>query len=297
MATLQQLQYFRELAKTEHLTQTAEALCIAQTTLSNMIIRLEKQLGVQLFDRTGRKMILNEAGKIYLSHVNTALNALENAEKAVAEYADMPAAPVTVAMTSSHVWQDLINGYKSVYPEYSIRQSDCSRDSFRMLLTQQQTDFVLAGTRDFQDAGMEHDVLYTDDIYLCVPKGHPLSEKKSIHLADAAGETFIDLPKSSSFRHFCDRMFQKAGINHRTEVECDYMLRGQLVEAGFGVALMTNLSYWQKMLSRDVVYIPVSDDFAVREFSIFWNPKNYLSKPARDFRQFAVEMYRKQEKN
>ena len=65
MVTLQQLRYFRELAATGHLTQTAERLYITQTTLSNTIINLEKQLGVKLFDRVGRTLQLNEAGRLY----------------------------------------------------------------------------------------------------------------------------------------------------------------------------------------------------------------------------------------
>jgi len=55
MVTLQQLYYFSELAKHGHLTRTAEKLYITQTTLSNTIINLEKQLGVKLFDRVAER--------------------------------------------------------------------------------------------------------------------------------------------------------------------------------------------------------------------------------------------------
>ena len=70
MITLQQLRYFKELAKTQHLTQTAERLYITQTTLSNTIINLEKQLGVKLFDRVGRNLQLNAVGQLYLKYVS-----------------------------------------------------------------------------------------------------------------------------------------------------------------------------------------------------------------------------------
>ena len=77
--TLQQLKYFRELAATEHLTRTAEKLYITQTTLSNTIKNLENQLDIKLFDRVGRTIQLNAAGKIYLAYVNEALSPVSDA--------------------------------------------------------------------------------------------------------------------------------------------------------------------------------------------------------------------------
>ena len=73
MITLLQLQYFQSLAKEQHLTKTAEKLFISQTTLSATIIKLEKELGTQLFDRKGGSIRLNEQGEKYLQYVNGAL--------------------------------------------------------------------------------------------------------------------------------------------------------------------------------------------------------------------------------
>ena len=67
MITLLQLDYFRRLAASEHITATARELYISQTALSNMLSGLEKELGVRLFDRVGRSIRLNEAGRVYLS--------------------------------------------------------------------------------------------------------------------------------------------------------------------------------------------------------------------------------------
>ena len=97
MITLQQLKYFRELANNGHLTRTAEQLYITQTTLSNTIKNLESQLGVKLFDRTGRTIQLNEAGKIYLAYVNEALQALDNAAVALEDHKQGKQQAVAVA--------------------------------------------------------------------------------------------------------------------------------------------------------------------------------------------------------
>ena len=289
MITLQQLRYFRELANTGHLTQTAEKLYITQTTLSNTIINLERQLGVKLFDRVGRTLQLNEAGKLYLQYVSEALIALENGETALNDYNGHYQQSVSVAMPVSNVWSNLIHGFHKRYHGYSLRQITCEKNQFRQLLTDQQIDFVITGVDDISLSGLEYFIIRTEQLYLCVPANHGLADRAEICLKDAKDEPFINLPESNSFRGFCDDLFKKAGFAYRAELECDYSLRGKLVAAGFGVAITTNSSRQQNTLGSGVVYIPIVDDFAKRPIAIIWNPRHYLSKAAVDFRDYVME--------
>ena len=77
---LLQLRYFNLLAENQHLTRTAEHLKISSPSLSATIKRLENELGVQLFDRKGRNIILNNYGEILLSYVKEIFLLLENAQ-------------------------------------------------------------------------------------------------------------------------------------------------------------------------------------------------------------------------
>lgn len=289
MITLQQLRYFKELARTQHLTQTAERLYITQTTLSNTIINLEKQLGVKLFDRVGRNLQLNQVGELYLKYVSEALMILDNGLTAVSDYKESVQQAVSVAMTNSNVWSDLIRGFHTKYQDYSIRQVGCDKAQFRNKLMDQEIDFVIAGAEDFSLTGLEHTVIRVEEIFLCVPTGHPLSEKKGIYLREAQNESFINLPESNSFRGFCDRLFEQAGFGYNGALECDYVMREKLVAAGFGVAITTNATRRQNMHEQGITYVPVLDDFAKRPIAIIWNPKHYLGRAAKDFRDFVME--------
>lgn len=289
MITLQQLRYFKELAKTQHLTQTAERLYITQTTLSNTIINLEKQLGVKLFDRVGRNLQLNEVGKLYLRYVSEALMVLDNGLTAVNDYKESVQQAVSVAMTNSNVWSDLIRGFHTRYHSYSIRQVGCDKAQFRNKLMDQEIDFVIAGESDFSLAGLEHNVIRVEQIYLCVPTGHRFDGAQGIYLKDAKEESFVNLPESNSFRGFCDDLFKKAGIAYNAALECDYVMREKLVAAGFGVAITTNASRRQNMNAAGIAYIPVLDAFAKRPIAIIWNPRHYLSRAAVDFRDYVME--------
>lgn len=289
MITLQQLKYFKELAKTQHLTQTAERLYITQTTLSNTIINLEKQLGVKLFDRVGRNLQLNEVGRLYLDYVGEALTLLDNGLNAVNDYKESVEQAVSVAMTNSNVWSDLIRGFHSEYKDYSIRQVGCDKAQFRNKLLDHEIDFVIAGESDFSLVGLEHLVIRVEEIFLCVPKDHRFSRMDGVYLAQAKEESFICLPESNSFRGFCDQLFEKAGFAYNAALECDYVMREKLVAAGFGVAITTNASRRQNTYEEGIAYIPVLDDFAQRPIAIIWNPKHYLSRAAVDFRDFVME--------
>lgn len=289
MVTLQQLRYFRELAATGHLTQTAQRLYITQTTLSNTIIHLEKQLGVKLFDRVGRTMRLNDAGNIYLQYVQEALLALDNGESALDDFKAEYHQSVSVAMPISSVWSNLIHGFHKQYHSYSLRQIACEKDQFRPLLTDQKIDFVIAGVDDVPMSGLEHYVIRVEELFVCAPLNHPIAKKEGVHLRDIKDEPFVNLPSNNSFRVFCDEMFRKAGIRYRAELECDYSLRGKLVAAGFGLAITTNSSRRQKALGEGVVYVPLLDDFARRPIAIIWNPRHYLSKAALNFRDYVME--------
>ena len=289
MVTLQQLRYFRELAKSCHLTRTAEKLYITQTTLSNTIINLEKQLGIKLFDRVGRGIQLSEAGKQYFKYVNEALISLDNAQTVIDDFKKTDDQSVSVAMNSSNVWTEMIHGFRNRYRSYSLRQIDCDKALFHEMLINQEIDFVIAGSDDIPMAGLKQRFLREEKLYLCVSKDNPLAQRESIVLADAKDESFIILPQTTCFRGYCDRLFQKAGIEYKVAAECDYMLRGKLVEAGFGVAITTHISRIRNMLGENVVYIPIVDDFACRPISLIWNPQHYLSRAARDFMDYIAE--------
>ena len=70
----QQLEYFRVVAKTEHFRKASELLAISQPALSRSINKLEEELGISLFDRTGRSVKLNKFGRLFLKRVENGLN-------------------------------------------------------------------------------------------------------------------------------------------------------------------------------------------------------------------------------
>src|ERR1700721_1537558 len=82
---LQQLKYFREVAEREHVTRASEKLFVSQSAVSRAITQLEKELGVPLFYRQGRAVVLSRYGSVFLEHAIRALNILESGKRLLCE--------------------------------------------------------------------------------------------------------------------------------------------------------------------------------------------------------------------
>ena len=292
MITLLQLDYFRKLAATEHITQTAKELYISQTALSSMIIGLEKELGVQLFDRSKRSIRLNQAGRIYLQYVNEMFAALDNGRNALHELTEGAEHQVSLTVGSPQVWLHMIRDFRHQCPECSIRQYSQTLDGLTDSLRSMKTDFVIAGLGEVPDPSFDHVVLKTDRVYLCVSKNHRLAGRESIRLRELEDEPYIDLPVGAPWRAYCTELFDRAGVNIRRVLECDASIRSALIDSEFGVALTSSSAYEVDMLKPNR-YVPVADEFATREMALFWNPKKYMSKAARSFRDFCAGYWTK----
>lgn len=289
MITLQQLQYFRELAISGHLTRTAEKFYISQTTLSNTIINLEKQLGVKLFNRVGRTLQLSDVGTHYLEYVSQALGALENGRSYIEDYRETGERKISLITGNALVWAGLVRGFQDQFRGYSIRQLNSTPDQFRRMLLDMEADFAITGTGDLSLSGLEYQIFREEPLLLCVSKDHPLATRDSVTLDEIRNESFINLPTTLPFRKYCDDLFRAAGIQYHAVLECDYMLRGQLIDAGFGVALTTQSGRISGFLGECNRFIPLSD-CPPRPIAIIWNPKRYMGRAARDFRDYVLTM-------
>ena len=122
--TLQQFAYFLDAVEYGSLSAAAEANYIAQPSLSEQIRRMERALGVALFVRTNRTLILTEAGRTLIPHAEIALETAKKAVNSVAPLHDMTGGTVTVGTFStarSLIHSKLISEFRHLYPEVRLR--------------------------------------------------------------------------------------------------------------------------------------------------------------------------------
>ena len=123
---LNQLIYFCKLAELEHYGQAAKALYISQPSLSKAMALLENELGVSLFERRGRNVVLTKAGQTFYQHVKPAVEQIDSAKEIMQQYSDVRRLPVIgcVSPAVTSVLAPLLDAYRmegNSYPQVVLK--------------------------------------------------------------------------------------------------------------------------------------------------------------------------------
>ena len=282
MISLLQLQYFCALAKGGSLTSTAEKLFISQSTLSAAITKLEKEVGVPLFDRDKGKIQLNRAGAAYLRHIHAALLELEQGRKAAEQVQHEKENHISLAASHSIIWKDFIRDFRKDHPDVYIQFKPEDLKTYRQRLLNGSLDFVITGAGDLVDKALCSADINTSGLCLCVSQDSHLAGRKSITLKEIEHEPYIDLSEGLSFRIFCDRLFEQAGVKMNRVFECESDVRPGLVRSGEGVAITPiQKDIFQPYAGLEA--IPITDSFALRTITLYWKRGRVFSPIVQEF--------------
>lgn len=126
-----QLYYFKAIAESKTMSEAANKLHISQPSLSRALRQIEEETGVQLFDRKGRTLVLNDAGKIALRCANTALNALDRVSLEVELYQKKKEHVITLyAPVPMGNNETILMRFKEMHPQVLLRVSDSKKTDY-----------------------------------------------------------------------------------------------------------------------------------------------------------------------
>ncbi|MBD0383003.1 LysR family transcriptional regulator [Paenibacillus sedimenti] len=284
---LLQLQYFRTVARLEHMTKAAQELRIAQPALSKTIARLEENLGVPLFDRQGRQIRLNTFGKVFLEKAETALTALEEGRRQVNDLAGMKYGTISLATSTLNRLSEPLGMFLSQYPEVNFQISQASMDEIADLIENGEVDFGFTAL-PIGRQGIREQTVINEEVFLAVPAGHRLANRRSISLSEVANDSFIGYKEGYLFQKMNNEFCKKAGITPKIVCEVDEPSSiANLVRAGLGVAFIGACNKDDTSL----VSLHIDEPVCQRAFQLAWNEKHYLSKAALEFRDFIVQYF------
>lgn len=285
---LLQLKYFKTVAKFENVTKAANELYVAQPALSKTISRLEKELGVDLFDRRGKYIHLNEYGKAFLEKVNIALEALEDGKREIKDLQGTELGDIRlVFLAASTIIPELLSEFCKLHPHISFQLfQHFSRDA-----NNSDFDLCISSSCEYRENN-NNIALLTEEIYLAVPLNHPLAKKKSISLIELSNENFISLKTGKGLREITDEFCKKADFRPKIIFESDdpSTVRG-LIKAGQGVAFIPQVS-WGSSIGDSMALLHIKEPQCKRTIFISWLEHRYLSKATLLFRDFAVEYFK-----
>ena len=290
---LLQLHYFLTLAKYQHVTRTAELLHISQPALSLTIKKLESELGVPLFERKGRNIVLSHYGEAFKQYVEDAVFSLENGKRMITRLKNTDSHTLNLGLLSPYVWSELLMLFTDLYPDMSINRRSIEDHRFWDSIINGDIDFYLGGLNQLDEldtSRLDYTVLYEDDMVLLVHKDHSFANRKEIDLRECREESFINLAAETNLQQFINQMFRQAGFSPRVVMTCDYTLRDQMAADGHGVSITTQLAA-QKSRIRDVAHIPISFPVVKRKLGLVWRKNRVFSDPMEKFYDVSMRFY------
>lgn len=266
---INQIKQFRVIARTESLSKAAEILFVAQPSLSQTLKRIETELGTPLFDRCGRKIVLNGAGKIFLKYCDEIVLALDNAEKEISEYTGSEKSQINIRVESTslmllEVAEKMRQNYPWSLPHFY--QGFCD-------------DWDLNICSDIgPDCGTPSKVVIEEPIGIMLPESHPLASKSVIYKKDLEGCDFLSFNQSDGLTriiaHFCSRSEFKPNIT--MYVDSPTVMQ-ELLKRNFGLAFAPQYT-WHSYYENALVFKTV-EDMPMRQFvHIVLNSKKRITK-------------------
>lgn len=186
---LNQLNYFRVVAEQEHITKAAEQLHISQPALSATIARLEKEIGVPLFQRSSNSIRLNENGRAFLRYVIRIQNELSRGLTEVRRGEDSGQGRVSYCTYGPGITNDLVSRFILAHPSCTITHNIGSHESMLEQLQRDEIDFAISNKLTDTD-DLTSLPLFTDHMLLLVSSSHLLSGRPVAHLREFAHERF-----------------------------------------------------------------------------------------------------------
>lgn len=286
---LTQLRYFQVAARHQHITRAAEELNISQPALSTMISRLENELGMLLFDRNGRSIVLNQNGKLFLRRVNHILIEIDDFQRELKDLAYDVDNSISLAVSSPQFLQGM-HTFINQHPNYKWQQRVAENKEITSMLQFGQIDLAVTSPGIY---GEEFDsiLLLRDTFKLAVHKSHPLAQRTSVRLSEVANERFIMLLKGFPFRAQTDRIFADLGITPYYTMECDHLLRRELINANAGISIASESASFRHLFNSDIRFLDIEDVYHTRDIVLTHRKNHYLSKASRQFATYLKNKF------
>lgn len=262
-----QLEYFLSVANTLNISKSAEALYISQSSLSQTIKRLEKELGYPLFDRTGKHISLNENGIIFLNCVNKMKAVYENALEEIAEKNNIKNREISLNMRcASYFLPQLMIYLGERLPDTSFRISQQNLDA----VTGEEADLMIFASPEPLDSNCAS-LLLEENILLAVPHNHHLFHAPKIMISDLLQEHFVSLNANWSLEQAIRTECSKKSFHPKIMIQVDNpdILRRLMVEQ-LGLAFVPEKTWGEAFTSNELALRTVSDFSMKRYIYIIW---------------------------
>ena len=280
-----QLQKFLVVAREENISKAARLLDTSQPSLSQTVKRLEEELGYELFVREGKRIRLNESGRLMMQTVIQMDELMQNTRLRLEEMNSIKHPKVSIHIgTASMLLPELLLYLKERNPQiqYQIHQWKTEH--------QESEDDIQIYAGPEKNA-QKDEVLLIEDILLALPKDHVLMQKKTIALSDLMQEEFINLNEHWELgKEIMQEMRRLLFTPKMTMLVDNPNMMRELLRARLGIAFVPSVS-WHDFAGEEIVIRPVEEFALKRVVYLRTKPRKYLTREQKECIQGIREFF------
>jgi DNA-binding transcriptional LysR family regulator len=289
--TLRQLRAFVAVARTGSFTLAAESLFVTQSALSGLIKELEHALGLQVINRSTRRINLSDVGRELYPLLDKLINDLDTVLEGVTDLKALRTGSIRIAapqLMASTLLPEVIAAYSAEYPEIRIKLVDCVVESVMSRVFSGEVDFGVGPERD-QNSDIRATTLFELPFMAVFPPGHPLGQLPVIRWSDVVDYPFISLQGQFTERLSGELRAAVRDLTLAPTNEVTYMSTAlSMVSNGLGVTACIPYAASLVRLYR-LEMRPLCEPELTRRFYVFTRDGQALSPAAQSFIDFLFK--------
>lgn len=288
--SLRQIQIFQTVAQTENFTRAAEVLHMTQPAISMQVKQLEDNVGLSLFERQGKRIVMTAAGRAmhnyaceisakYQGMVET-LEELKNVHQGYIK--------VSVATTSIYFVTRMLASFSKIYEGITVSLDITNRKTLVEQLQNYEADLVVMGEPP-SNLDLHSQQLMCNPLVMIAPPEHPLAKRRNIPISDIVAEKFVVREPGSGTRAAIERFFAEHGhtFSSTLEMSSNESIKYSVI-AGLGLGIVSLHSIKLELESNSLVMLDVEGFPIERYWHIITRDGKWLSPAAQAFKEYVI---------
>lgn len=279
--SLQKLQYVVAVADTLGFRKAAELCHVSQPSLSAQVRELEETLGVKLFERDRRRVLVTPAGADLVARARRVLGEAGDLVEAAARLGDPLAGSLRMGIIPTiapYLLPEAVPAVMTRFPKIKLLFREEKTEVLVASLAAGKLDAaVLALEADLGE--LSHAVIASDPFVLAVPKGHALARKRTISTEDLHGETVLLLDDGHCLRGQALSYCASTQASEASFRATSLSTLASMVSSGVGVTLLPQLSVPIENRRGQLVIRPFDAPAPSRTIALVWRPSSPMAKP------------------
>jgi DNA-binding transcriptional LysR family regulator len=232
---------FRAVLREGSFLKAARALGLAQPTVTLHVQELEEDLGLELFDRRGRKRLLTRAGELFAERALPILEGLDALTESMAEIRDARGGRLhigSIEPAASERITPILSRLRRERPALRIRLDVSGTEGVSRGVASGEADLGICSAPPAELA-LKFEPLFSQELVLLVPSRHPLARSASVRASDLEGEPLLVTEQGCAYRGAVEAAFQKRGVQPLWALETGSIeTLKAAVRQGLGIALL-----------------------------------------------------------